>query len=129
VGQHVPFSHLNAAQLSRVVQSITIHYFRRGSVIVDAGVDNIWLSQVRTGAVELTLGGTDLAARLGEGECFGYPSLIRNGPTQNRVTALEDCLLYRIPKAVFVDLRAANAAFAAFSLPTKVNGCGMRSTG
>jgi CBS domain-containing protein len=114
VGQHVPFSHLNAVQLSRVVQSITIQYFRRGSVIVDAGVDNIWLSQVRTGAVELTLGGTDLAARLGEGECFGYPSLIRNGPTQNRVTALEDCLLYRIPKAVFVDLRAANAAFAAF---------------
>jgi CBS domain-containing protein len=114
VGQHAPFLHLDDTQLGRVTRAITIQYFRRGQVIVEAGVENLWLSQVRSGAVELSLGGTDLAARLGEGECFGYPSLIRNGPTQNRVVALEDCLLYRIPKAVFLDLRAANAAFAAF---------------
>jgi CBS domain-containing protein len=69
---------------------------------------------VRSGAVELQLGGTALEARLGEGDVFGYPSLINNSPTRNRVTALEDCLLYRIPKAVFLALRAENPAFAQF---------------
>jgi CBS domain-containing protein len=115
IGQYEPFSHLSAAQLSQLTRAIHIEYFRRGAVVTDLEVDNQWMSQIRSGAVELTLGGsTDLAARLGEGECFGYPSLIRNEPTKNRVVALEDCLLYRIPKAVFLDLRAQNAAFAQF---------------
>lgn len=114
LAQHAPFSLLTDDQIGRAARAITIQYFRRGAMIVDAGADNLWLSQVRSGAVELKLGGTDLAARLGEGDCFGYPSLIRNGPTQNRVMALEDCLLYRTPKAVFLALRAENPAFAQF---------------
>ncbi len=114
MGQQAPFTDLTAAQLSRIVNAITIQYFRRGSLIIDAGSQNEWLSVLRSGAVELMLGGTDLTARLGEGDCFGYPSLIRNSPTQNRVAALEDCLLYRIPKAVFLDLRTENAAFGQF---------------
>jgi len=114
IGGAEPFSHLDGDQLSRAARSITIQYFRRGVVIVEAGTENNWLSQVRSGAVELMLGGTDLAARLGEGDCFGYPSLIRNGPTQNRVVALEDCLLYRVPKPVFLELRTQNPAFAQF---------------
>ena len=114
IAQFDPFSSLSEAELLRVARAVTIQYFRRGTMIVDAGQDNIWLSLVRSGAVELKLGGTDLNARLGEGECFGYPSLIRNTPTQNQVMALEDCLLYRIPKPVFAQLRAQNAVFAQF---------------
>jgi CBS domain-containing protein len=114
IGQQAPFNHLTAAQLSRLASAITIQYFRRDSLIIDAGVENQWLSVLRSGAVELMLGGTDLAARLGEGDCFGYPSLIRNVLTQNRVVALEDCLLYRVPKAVFLNLRAENPEFGQF---------------
>lgn len=114
MAQFDPFSSLSAAQLSRTARAVTIQYFRRGTMIVDAGQDNQWLSLVRSGAVELKLGGTDLNARLGEGECFGYPSLIRNTPTQNQVMALEDCLLYRIPKPIFAELRSENTAFAQF---------------
>lgn len=114
VGVHEPFTRLTAPQLSRAVKSIRIDYFRRAAVITDLDVENLWLSCVRTGAVELQLGGTELEARLSEGDVFGYPSLINNSRTRNRVTALEDCLLYRIPKDVFLDLRAENAAFGQY---------------
>jgi len=114
VRQHEPFTRLSESELKQATSSITIEYFRRGSMINDIGVENQWLSQVRSGAVELQLGDTALEARLGEGDCFGYPSLISNSLTRNRIIALEDCLLYRIPKAVFLALREGNHAFGQF---------------
>jgi CBS domain-containing protein len=115
IGAYEPFSHLGPDQMTRLTRGVKIEYFRRGAVVTELDEDNQFMSQVRSGAVELTLGGTtDLAARLGEGDCFGYPSLIRGERTKNRVVAVEDCLLYRIPKKLFLDLRAENAAFAQF---------------
>jgi CBS domain-containing protein len=114
VGAHEPFANLTEPQLARCAKAIRIEYFRRGAVIIDVGAQNLWLNLVRTGAVELQLGGTELEARLGEGDVFGYPSLIGNALTRNRVTALEDCLLYRIPKDVFLALRAQNPTFGQF---------------
>lgn len=112
--RHEPFAFLDEAQLAAVLRDCEVAYFRREAVITRAGDANAHLSVVRSGAVELRLGGTDLNARLGEGESFGYPSLIRNGPAQNEAVALEDCLLYRIGKAVFDQARASNPAFRAF---------------
>ncbi len=114
VGTHEPFTRLTPWQLARAAKSFRIDYFRRDAIIIEVGDENEWLSVVRSGAVELQLGGTELEARLGEGDVFGYPSLINNSVTLNRVTAMEDSLLYRIPKAVFLELRAENAAFAQF---------------
>lgn len=120
IGQYEPFSLLDEAQLARLTRAVRIEYFRRGDVVTDLDVDNQWMSQLRSGAVEVTLAGTaDLAARLSEGDCFGYPSLIRNERTQNRVVAVEDCLLYRIPKQMFLDLRRENSAFAQFFIASE----------
>ena len=93
---------------------IEIQYFRRGTIITDAGDLNAHLSIIRSGSVELRLGGSELHARLGERDCFGYPSLIRHGPAQNQALAKEDCLLYRLPAEAFYELRDGNQAFRNF---------------
>ncbi|MCB2077343.1 MAG: cyclic nucleotide-binding/CBS domain-containing protein [Novosphingobium sp.] len=111
---HLPFSQLGQDDLDRLVRNCRISYHRRGTLITRAGDDNAYLSVVRSGAVELRLGGSDLNARLGEGESFGYPSLIRKGPAQNEVVALEDTLLYRIEGEAFRALLARDASFRAF---------------
>ncbi|GGD79552.1 putative nucleotidyltransferase substrate binding domain-containing protein [Croceicoccus mobilis] len=111
---HPPFSRLSAQALGSLVRHTEVSYYRRGSTVTTAGDDNRFLSVVRSGAVELKLGGTDLNARLGEGESFGYPSLIRGGPAQNEVIALEDTLLYRVEKQAFLDQRRADSDFRAF---------------
>lgn len=114
LASHPPFARLGGDALAALMQGCEISYYRRGSTVTRAGDDNRFLSVVRSGAVELRLGGTDLHARLGEGECFGYPSLIRGGPAQNEVLAIEDTLLYRIARPAFLALREANADFRAF---------------
>ncbi|QSB45227.1 cyclic nucleotide-binding/CBS domain-containing protein [Tsuneonella flava] len=109
-----PFASLDDDHRRVVAKGIEVAYFRRGTVITDAGDANDWLSLIRSGAVELMLGGTQLSARLGERDCFGYPSLIRRGPAQNTATAIEDCLLYRLPGATFHVLRERCADFRKF---------------
>ncbi|MBD3729139.1 MAG: cyclic nucleotide-binding/CBS domain-containing protein [Sphingomonadales bacterium] len=109
-----PFPSLDRGQLNLACRAVEVAYFRRGSTITAAGDANRHLSIIRAGAVELRLGGTDLHARLGEGDCFGYPSLIRNGTAQNEAIAVEDCLLYRIDAAAFARLRQESDGFRRF---------------
>ncbi|MBE5074731.1 cyclic nucleotide-binding/CBS domain-containing protein [Erythrobacteraceae bacterium E2-1 Yellow Sea] len=96
-----PFASLPPDQLRQAARAIDIMYFRRDTFVTHAGDDNQYLSLIRSGSVELRLGGTELHARLGERDCFGYPSLIRRGPAQNEAIAFEDCLLYRLPAEMF----------------------------
>ncbi|WFL78979.1 putative nucleotidyltransferase substrate binding domain-containing protein [Altererythrobacter arenosus] len=108
------FAALDIATRQTVSKQIEISYFRRGTPITQAGDDNQFLSIIRSGSVELRLGGTELHARLGERDCFGYPSLIRRGPAQNEATANEDCLLYRLPAERFHRLWEDHPAFRHF---------------
>lgn len=109
-----PFPAFPPDQLALASSRIEVMYFRRGSRVTRAGDANAYLSIIRSGAVELHLGGTELGARLGEGDCFGYPSLIRRGPAQNEAIAVEDCLLYRIGAETFHKLYDANEGFRRF---------------
>lgn len=99
-----PFSELPSEVTSRISHHIKIRYFRTGTAIIEANEDNAHFNIVRSGAVELRIGGTELNHRLGEGQCFGYPSLLSNKKTRNRVVALEDSLIYQLSKRDFLAL-------------------------
>lgn len=109
-----PFASLGEGDRRLAAGNLEVAYFRRGTVITAAGDTNDRLSLIRSGAVELMLGGTQLAARLGERDCFGYPSLIRRGPAQNTAAAIEDCLLYRLPAETFHTLCERCPAFRTY---------------
>ncbi|QLC26030.1 cyclic nucleotide-binding/CBS domain-containing protein [Parasphingopyxis algicola] len=114
LSRHEPFAALPAPLRDTLSRAIEIRYFPRDSDIIEAGAPNAHLGIVRSGAVELRLGGTELSARLGEGQCFGYPSLLRDGITRNAVVALEDTLLYRLPAENFHALNRESEAFRSF---------------
>ena len=49
---------------------------------------------------KLALDGS-VVAKFAEGDIFGQASLGRGGDIKRRVVAIEDCLLYRLPKEVY----------------------------
>ncbi len=106
-----PFDKLRDDELARTVRDIEIEYFRGGAVILDVGASNNELHMIRNGAVELRNSADELVARLGEGEYFGYISLLSGRPVRYRVTALEDTIVYHLPGATFNKLRHANVSF------------------
>lgn len=114
LARQVPFDRLGAAEIGALARKVEIRYFPRESMVIEAGVQNRALGIVRAGAVELRLGGTQLSHRLGEGGLFGYPSLLHHALTRNQVVALEDSLIYQIPRADFLALHAAHPDLQAF---------------
>ncbi|QIQ85409.1 putative nucleotidyltransferase substrate binding domain-containing protein [Erythrobacter sp.] len=109
-----PFGELAEDWLARVSRAVEVSYRKRGETVLEAGSTNDRLYLVRSGAVELLLAGEELTARLGQGSCFAYPSLLRGGEVRNTARAIEDTLLYAIPAGLFHTLRGEDAAFRAF---------------
>ncbi|QTD55902.1 DUF294 nucleotidyltransferase-like domain-containing protein [Parasphingorhabdus cellanae] len=114
LGRHAPFDALSADIIGSLARKIEIRYFPREMMIIDAGKENHALSIVRSGAVELRLGGTELNHRLGEGSVFGYPSLLHHERTRNQVIAHEDSLIYQLPKIDFLGLLDSHEALKSF---------------
>ena len=98
------FADLSDDALRDVIAQSTMAYARRDSWIIKAGERNEHLFIVRSGAVELYMDGSDFHATLQEGQCFAYPSLMRDGIVQNSVKVVEDSLLMKIPASVFSSL-------------------------
>jgi CBS domain-containing protein len=108
---HAPFDRLTPEQLERAARRIEIIYRRKGEELLTIGQANTALSVIRRGAVEVHDVSDRLINRLAEGESYGLPSLLTGKPVRNRVTLIEDGLIYLLPVEDFNSLRAANPAF------------------
>jgi len=96
-----PISKLEKKEQQEITRSIEIVYFRRGNIILEPGEKNHWLYIVRSGAVERTESDGLVIAKFAEGDIFGQASLGRDGLIRRKITAIEDSLLYRIPRKVY----------------------------
>lgn len=118
IDQHLrrfpPFDSLSEAHLERVVNHVSISYFRRGEVILAAGDELNALCYVRSGAVEVYRRNGELYNRLDEGEIFGHFSLLRQRRVHFPATAIEDSLIYFIDADVFDQLCQQDSQFADF---------------
>lgn len=110
LAHHPPFDALPPETLARYARTLDVVYARQGEVVLEVGRKSEHLYVVRSGAVELRDPEGRLIDRLGEGEAFGYPSLLTDAPAARRVTAIEDTLLYRLPALAFHRLRREHAA-------------------
>ncbi|MFA7431261.1 MAG: putative nucleotidyltransferase substrate binding domain-containing protein [Rhodospirillaceae bacterium] len=112
-----PFDLLPEAEITTLVQAISVHYLRRDAVLMEPGEKVDALSLVRSGALETVSPEGHLLARLGEGEAGGIRALLRGGRAVNRIVAIEDSLLYQLPAEHFHRLSEAYPSFAYFFAP------------
>jgi CBS domain-containing protein len=97
---HPPFDTLDEQTLDEVAGSAEIEFHAAGTAIVDS-VDTVmeFGYLVRRGAVELVIEGRLLDVT-GEGEMFGFTSVLSGEPLGFVARAAEDALVYRIPASV-----------------------------
>ena len=95
--EHPPFDTLDEESLAGVAASAEIEFHAaRAPILESAGETSRFAYVVRRGSVELLIDGRLLDV-LGEGEMFGFASLLEEGPLGFVARAGEDTLVYRIP--------------------------------
>jgi CBS domain-containing protein len=95
--EHPPFDTLDEEVLQRVAASAEIEFHGAGAAILESAEETSRFAHVvRRGSVELLIDGR-LLDLLGEGEMFGFASLLEEGPLGFVARAAEDTLVYRIP--------------------------------
>ena len=109
-----PFEALSDALLDEVADHIDVSYYRAGRQILSANEPIEALHYVRSGAVEVYRRTGDLFDRLGEGSIFGHYGLLRGQRVHYPALAIEDTLIYTIPRSVFDHLCETDDAFADF---------------
>lgn len=113
LGQFEPFDAVSDDAIELIAEHLQIRYFKAGSGIVEFDAAATDLMFIRAGAVELFRRNGELYNRLTEGDIFGQFSLLRQQTVRFPARALEDCLIYYIPKFVF-DQLLEEVAFADF---------------
>ncbi|GAA5188726.1 DUF294 nucleotidyltransferase-like domain-containing protein [Ferrimonas gelatinilytica] len=114
IGTLVPFDCLSPEQLAQAARGIEIAYFAKAQGEVPVDSDNPHLYIVRNGAFEVQSQQGDLLDRLGEGDYFGFPSLLTGEPVSTVVRVLEDGLVYILNERSFRQLRAQSREFDRF---------------
>ncbi|MDX9701158.1 MAG: DUF294 nucleotidyltransferase-like domain-containing protein [Rhodocyclaceae bacterium] len=110
--RYPPFDNLPEDALEQVARSVDVRYYKAGSQILSFGEEAVAWHVVRSGAVEVFRRNGTLYNRLTEGGYFGEFGLLRNRRVRFPAVALEDCLLYLIPEAVFSELFEHHETFA-----------------
>lgn len=110
----VPFNQLSSDHIESCARQLEIVYFPAASHLVPMSDDDRRLYIVRSGAFEVRDNEGGLVDRLGEGDYFGYPSLLSGDEISNSVRVLEDGLVYQLSEACFNQLCADNRAFNRF---------------
>jgi CBS domain-containing protein len=120
---HPPFDELDDETLASVAAATEIEFHASGTPIVDsADVTSEFVYVVQRGSVELEAGDR-LMDVIGEGEMFGYLSVLHHGPLGFTACTAEDTLVYRIPAAAIAPVleRPAGARFVARSMSHRVS--------
>jgi len=96
---HSPFDSLDEETLAEVAECAEIEFYAARTRILDSTEVTEFAYVVRRGSVELVIEGR-LLDLIGEGEMFGFVSLLSEGPLGFVARAAQDTLVYRIPAEV-----------------------------
>ena len=109
-----PFDTLSATQLTECCQALSIAYYGEQQQRVHVESNPAQLYIVRSGAFEVTTPQGKLINRIAEGQFFGFSGMLSGEKVVNQVHILEDGLVYHLPAAMFVQLRAQHQSFDRF---------------
>ncbi|ABI56191.1 putative nucleotidyltransferase substrate binding domain-containing protein [Alkalilimnicola ehrlichii MLHE-1] len=118
VRQHLarfpPFDALSDELLDAVADTVEVAYFKSGTDILKLDQEINDLHYIRSGAVDIYRRNGTLYDRLSEGDIFGHFALLRNQRVRFPAKAIEDTLIYYIPRTTFDRLCEADEQFADF---------------
>jgi CBS domain-containing protein len=119
-----PFNSLDEEALKLVVERLEIFEFPPGHpILTQGGPSSAYLYLIREGAVRLAHKGQAIDIIIGQGELFGYPSMLLHVSPSLDVISDEQIILYAIPEATFRQLldRQAFAEFFLKDLSRRLN--------
>lgn len=111
LASHHPFDLLPDNELDSLPRFLELAYMRRGKQIYPPGSENHYLYIIRTGAVEIRDTDDVFMSLRGEGDTFGARSLL-SGKTLYSAAAVEDTLVYKLPRFKFSQLCEQHDRFA-----------------
>ncbi|APT82838.1 DUF294 nucleotidyltransferase-like domain-containing protein [Corynebacterium ammoniagenes] len=109
-----PFRHLPEEELVELAPTLTVRYIRRGEIILDYEESNDFLRIIRSGAIDILGPDNVLLDRRDPGLTFGYSTLLGTNSSRYRMEAVEDSLVYEMPRAAFTKLSKRNPDIARF---------------
>lgn len=117
LAEHAPFSDMTGAERLTIAREAQLRYFRRGTVVIEAGAPNHSLYIIRSGAVDIEEAGLGLVDRDEPGDSFGTSSVLTLQPSRYRATAIEDTLTLVLPGRTFRQLHAGSDVMRDFYAP------------
>ena len=115
-----PFQFLDEKALSIVANSVLMEYFPKGTVILSqGGAPSRYLHIIKKGGVKVYINseGQEIVKDYrGEGDGFGFISLIGEDVARNNVVAVEDTICYLVRRETVLRLMDASAAFTEYFL-------------
>jgi len=123
IASHEPFSHLPEETLAALPAQMGITYVRRGEVIVQPGQRNDTLHIIRSGAIDIVGQDNLLLDRREAGLNFGYSTLVGEPESRYHMVAVEDSVLYLLPRSAFEALLAEYPDLDRFFKP-RPSACG-----
>lgn len=121
-----PFRDLDEAALHTIAGGISIEFYPRGSTILHTdGPASEYLRVIRKGAVKVFIkSGKDDEVMIdtrGEGDSFGFLSLLSADKSRANVAAVEDTTCYLISREAVLKLLETHPAFAEYFLVSILN--------
>ena len=101
LADHEPFAHLPAETLGGLPQHMGITYVRRGQTVINYGDVNDTLYIIRSGAIDVVGPDNALLDRRDAGRTFGYSTLVDDPRSRYMMAAVEDSVLYMLPRTPF----------------------------
>ena len=99
-----PFDLLHEEERHALAASVDILYLKQNEILPGEHIVGQGLYLVRTGAIDQNHPDGSLRTRLGDKDIFGFSQLYREGECEYVIKAIENTLLYRIPKQVILEL-------------------------
>jgi CBS domain-containing protein len=116
-----PFQFLENDVLRKVALSASLEFYPRGEVILaQEGPASDSLRIIKKGGVKVHMtssGGEDVVIDYrGEGDAFGFLSLVSGDKSRASVTAVEDTICYIVPRETITSILDVNPAFTEYFL-------------
>ena len=109
-----PFDRLDDIQQTQLRTSLDVAYFREKEILLATDAQSQHLHIIIKGAVEeRSADGQEIFAHYANDDLFDVRALFE-GQARHHYVALEDTLVYLLPKAIFLELYNANGQFAAY---------------